>query len=49
MESPKISVIIPVYNGEKTLRECLRSVLNQSYKNYEVIVIDNCSIRQFVT
>ena len=39
----KVSIIIPVYNGEKTLRQCLSSVLNQSYKDYEVIVIDNNS------
>jgi len=43
MENPKVSVIIPVYNGEKTLKQCLDSVLNQTYKNYEVIAIDNCS------
>ena len=40
---PKISVIIPVYNGEKTLKQCLDSVLNQTYKDYEVIVVDNNS------
>jgi glycosyltransferase involved in cell wall biosynthesis len=40
---PKVSVIIPVYNGEKTLAMCLNSVLNQTYKNYEVIVVDNNS------
>jgi len=39
----KISVIIPVYNGEKTLKQCLGSVLSQSYKNYEVIVVNNNS------
>jgi glycosyltransferase involved in cell wall biosynthesis len=38
MKNPKVSVIIPVYNGEKTLRQCLNSVLNQTYKNYEVIL-----------
>jgi len=43
MENPKISVIIPVYNGERTLKQCLSSVLNQSYKNYEVIVVNNNS------
>lgn len=39
----KISVIIPVYNGEKTLKQCLDSVLNQTYKNYEIIIVDNNS------
>jgi len=38
-----ISVVIPVYNGEKTLKQCLDSVLNQTCKNYEVIVVDNNS------
>jgi glycosyltransferase involved in cell wall biosynthesis len=40
---PKVSVIIPVYNGEKMLRKCLGSVLEQTYKDYEVIVVDNNS------
>lgn len=39
----KVSIIIPVYNSEKTIEGCLASVINQSYKNYEVIVIDNNS------
>jgi glycosyltransferase involved in cell wall biosynthesis len=43
MKTKKISVIIPVYNGEKTINQCLNSVLNQTYDNYEVIVIDNNS------
>jgi len=43
MKNPEISVIIPVYNGERTLGKCLRSVLDQSYKNYEVILVDNNS------
>lgn len=38
-----ISVIIPVYNGEKTIGDCLRSVFNSDYKNFEVIVVDDCS------
>ena len=41
---PLVSVIIPVYNiGEKYLRHCLESVINQSYKNIEIIIVNDCS------
>lgn len=39
----KISIIIPIYNMEKYLRMCLDSVLNQSFKDFEVILIDDGS------
>ena len=40
---PLISVIIPTYNSEKFLEECLDSVLNQTYPNIEVLIIDGGS------
>ena len=43
MINPGISVVVPVYNGEKTLRQCLNSVLDQTYGDYEVVVVDDGS------
>src|SRR6056297_422507 len=39
----KLSLIIPNYNNEEYLRECLDSVINQTYRPYEVIIVDDCS------
>jgi len=45
-ESLLISVCIPVYNGEKYIRESIECVLKQTEKNFELLVVDNCSTDQ---
>ncbi len=40
---PKISVVVPTYNTEKYLRECVDSVLSQSFKDFELILVDDGS------
>lgn len=42
-EKEKVTVVIPVYNAEKYLRKCVSSVQNQTYKNLEIILIDDGS------
>ena len=39
MSNPKISVIVPVYNVEKYLAECLDSIINQTLKDIEIICL----------
>lgn len=42
-KNPEISVIIPIYNGEKYLKECLDSVINQTFKDIEIICVNDGS------
>lgn len=43
MEEPLVSVILPVYNGERTIERCLASLHNQTYENMEILVINDGS------
>ena len=43
VERPKISVIIPVYNRERSIVKAVDSVLLQSFKNFEIVIVDDCS------
>ncbi|MBN1353399.1 MAG: glycosyltransferase, partial [Candidatus Omnitrophica bacterium] len=40
---PKVTVLMPVYNGERFLREAVKSILNQTYTDYELLIIDDAS------
>lgn len=40
---PKITVVMPVYNGEKYIREAIDSILNQTFSNFELLIIDDGS------
>ena len=43
-KEPLINIIVPVYNTEKYIRKCLDSIVNQTYRNLEIIVVDEALI-----
>jgi glycosyltransferase involved in cell wall biosynthesis len=40
---PMVSICIPVFNGENFLANCINSILEQDYDNFEILIVDNCS------
>jgi glycosyltransferase involved in cell wall biosynthesis len=43
ISEPFVSVLTPVYNGDRYLAECIESVLGQDYTNWEYVIVNNCS------
>ena len=41
--NPKLSVVVPVYNVEKFLDECITHIINQTYRNLEIILVNDGS------
>lgn len=39
-----VSIVLPIYNGEKYMRESIESVINQTYTNWELLILDDCSV-----
>ena len=47
-EKTKLSIIMSVYNGEKFIGETINSIISQSYKEWELVILDNCSDDQTI-
>ena len=43
MADPKVSVVLPVYNAEKTLRRAVESLLAQTFEDFDLWIVDDCS------
>jgi len=40
---PLVSIIVPTYNNEKLIENCVMSIFNQSFSDFELIIVDDCS------
>ena len=43
MDKPMVSVVVPCYNCEKYIEETINSILNQTFSNFEILVVDDLS------
>lgn len=43
MQDPKVTVLMPAYNAEKYIETAIESILNQTYKDFEFIIVNDCS------
>ena len=43
MFNSKVSIILPNYNSQETLKDTIKSVIEQTYENWEIIIVDDCS------
>ena len=41
--SPYFSIIVPMYNAERYIKICVNSILNQTFQDFELIIVDDCS------
>ena len=43
-----VSIVVPTYNSEKTIYKTLKSLVNQTYKNFEIIIVDNSESKKTI-
>ena len=46
MKMKLVSIVLPVYNGERYIKDAIESILNQTYRNFELIIVDDRSTDQ---